>query len=51
LWHSQPAKDLKGRDVKAIHPDMTVRDAAQKMREGDFRMMPCILGRTTQGTP
>jgi CBS domain-containing protein len=28
------------RDVKVISPDMTIREAARKMAEGDFGMMP-----------
>lgn len=36
----QQIKDLMSRDVKVINPDMTIRDAAQKMRDGDFGMMP-----------
>ncbi len=36
----QQLKDLMSRDVKVINPDMTIRDAAKKMRDGDFGMMP-----------
>ena len=36
----QKLKDLMSRDVKVISPDMTIRDAARKMRDGDFGMMP-----------
>ena len=36
----QQLKDLMSRDVKVISPDMTIRDAARKMRDGDFEMMP-----------
>ena len=36
----QQLKDLMSRDVKVISPDMTIRDAAGKMRDGDFGMMP-----------
>ena len=36
----QQLKDLMSRDVKVISPDMTIGDAARKMREGDFGMMP-----------
>ena len=36
----QKLKDLMSRDVKVINPDMTIRDAARKMRDGDFGMMP-----------
>ena len=31
----QKLKDLKCRDVKVISPDMTIRDAARKMRDAD----------------
>ena len=33
-------KDLMSRDVKVISPDMTIGDAAQTMRDGDFGMLP-----------
>ncbi|MDQ3197461.1 MAG: CBS domain-containing protein [Pseudomonadota bacterium] len=33
-------KEMMSRDVKVISPDMTIREAAQKMREGDFGMLP-----------
>ena len=33
-------KDLMSRDVQVISPDMTIEDAAKKMRDGDFGMMP-----------
>jgi CBS domain-containing protein len=36
----QQLKDLMSRDVKVISPDMSIQDAAIKMREGDFGMMP-----------
>jgi len=36
----QQLKDLMSRDVKIISPDMTIREAAKKMRDGDFGMMP-----------
>ena len=36
----QKLKDLMSRDVKVISPDMTIKDAASKMRDGDFGMMP-----------
>ena len=36
----QQLKDLMSRDVKVVSPDMTIREAAQKMRDGDFGMMP-----------
>jgi CBS domain-containing protein len=33
-------KDLMSRDVQVVNPDMTIGDAARKMRDGDFGMMP-----------
>ena len=36
----QMVKELMSRDVKVISPDMTIGDAAKKMRDGDFGMMP-----------
>ena len=36
----QQLKDLMSRDVKVINPDMSIRDAARKMRDGDFGMLP-----------
>ena len=36
----QKLKDLMSRDVKVVSPDMTIGDAARKMRDGDFGMMP-----------
>jgi CBS domain-containing protein len=33
-------KDIMSPDVQVISPDATIRQAAQKMREGDFGMMP-----------
>ena len=36
----QLVKELMSRDVKVISPDMTIGDAAKKMRDGDFGMMP-----------
>ena len=36
----QQLKDLMIRDVKVISSDMTIGDAAKKMRDGDFGMMP-----------
>jgi CBS domain-containing protein len=36
----QQIKDLMSRDVQVISPDMTIADAAKKMRDGDFGMMP-----------
>ncbi len=36
----QQLKALMSRDVKVISPDMTIGEAAKKMRDGDFGMMP-----------
>ena len=36
----QQLKDLMSRDVKVISPEMTIGEAARKMRDGDFGMMP-----------
>jgi CBS domain-containing protein len=36
----QLLKNLMSRDVKVISPEMTIGDAAKKMRDGDFGMMP-----------
>ena len=36
----QMLKDLMSRDVKVINPDMTIGEAAKKMRHGDFGMLP-----------
>ena len=36
----QMVKDLMSRDVKVVSPDMTIGEAAIKMRDGDFGMMP-----------
>jgi CBS domain-containing protein len=33
-------KDVMSRDVKVISPDMTIREAARTMCDGDFGMMP-----------
>lgn len=33
-------RELMTRDVKVITPDMTIGDAAKKMRDGNFGMMP-----------
>ena len=35
----QQIKDLMSRDVKMISPDMTIAEAAKKMRDGDFGML------------
>jgi CBS domain-containing protein len=36
----QQLKDLMSRNVQVISPDMSIKDAATKMRDGDFGMMP-----------
>ena len=36
----QLVKELMSRDVKVISPDMTIGEAAKKMRDGGFGMMP-----------
>jgi len=36
----QQPKELMRRDVKVISPDMTIGEAARKMRDGDFGMLP-----------
>ena len=36
----QQLKDLMSRNVQVIAPDMTIEDAAKRMRDGDFGMMP-----------
>ena len=36
----QQLKDLMSRDVKVISPDMSIKEAAIEMRDGDFGMMP-----------
>jgi CBS domain-containing protein len=36
----QRVKDLMSRDVKVISPDMTIGEAAKKMRDGNFGMLP-----------
>ena len=36
----QQLKEMMSRDVQVISPDMSIKDAAIKMREGDFGMMP-----------
>jgi CBS domain-containing protein len=33
-------KDLMSRDVQVISPDMTIEEAAKRMRDGNFGMMP-----------
>jgi CBS domain-containing protein len=36
----QLVKELMSRDVKVISPDMSIVEAAKKMRDGDFGMLP-----------
>ena len=36
----QQLKELMSRDVKVISPEMTIGEAARKMRDGDFGMLP-----------
>ena len=36
----QKLKDLMSRDVKVISPEMSIREAAVQMRDGDFGMLP-----------
>lgn len=36
----QQLKDLMSRNVQVIDPDMTIEDAAIRMRDGGFGMMP-----------
>lgn len=36
----QKIQDLMSRDVKVISPEMSIRDAANHMRDGDFGMLP-----------
>lgn len=36
----QQLKDLMSRDVKVVSPDLTIGEAAKKMRDGGFGMMP-----------
>lgn len=33
-------KDLMSRDVKLVSPEMSIKEAAMMMRDGDFGMMP-----------
>ena len=46
----QQLKDLMSRDVKVIRPDMTIGEAAKKMRDGGFGMMPVEEGDRMIGT-
>jgi CBS domain-containing protein len=43
-------KDLMSRDVKVIRPDITIGEAAKKMRDGGFGMMPVEEGDRMIGT-
>ncbi|MBX3587436.1 MAG: CBS domain-containing protein [Ramlibacter sp.] len=36
----QQIKDVMSRDVQVINPDTTISEAAQRMRDGDFGMLP-----------
>ena len=36
----QQLRELMSRDVKVIDPDMSILEAAKKMRDGDFGMLP-----------
>ena len=36
----QLLKDLMSPDVEFVSPDMTIAEAAKKMRDGDFGMLP-----------
>jgi CBS domain-containing protein len=36
----QQLRDLMSRNVDVISPDMTIGEAAKRMRDGDFGMMP-----------
>ena len=36
----QQLKELMSRDVKVVDPDMSIVEAAKKMRDGDFGMLP-----------
>jgi CBS domain-containing protein len=36
----QKLKDIMSCDVKVISPDMSIREAAMEMRDGDFGMLP-----------
>jgi LemA protein len=46
----QLIKDLMSRDVKMVSPDMTIAEAAKKMRDGDFGMLPVGAGDILIGT-
>lgn len=36
----EKVKDVMSQDVKVISPEATIKEAAQKMRDGDFGMLP-----------
>lgn len=36
----QQLKDVMTHNVKILSPDMTIKDAAKQMRDGDFGLMP-----------
>ena len=36
----QKLAEIMSRDVKVISPEATIREAAQRMREGDFGLLP-----------
>src|SRR5215211_1851434 len=36
----QQLKDVMTRDVQVIQPEAMIREAAQRMRDGDFGMLP-----------
>ena len=36
----QKLTDLMSRDVKVVSPDMSIQEAANEMRQGDFGMLP-----------
>lgn len=40
----QLLKDLMSPDVEFVSPEMTIADAAKKMRDGDFGMLPVAEG-------
>lgn len=46
----QQIKDLMSRDVKMISPNSTIAEAAKKMRDGDFGMLPVGEGDIMVGT-
>ena len=41
---SQKNKDVMSREVKVIGPEMSIREAAQTMQDGDFGMLPVSEG-------